>query len=303
MAELSSITLPDGNTYDLKDATARGLIPPTMTILSYGNSTWSDFINAYDTNTIVYCRASSNSNPASGNQTRMAFMAYVNATPPTSVEFQYYRSVSSHSASQQGDQVFIYKLDKNSGWSVTTREAMSKIAAGTGLNSSYSSGTITLSAKTASTAAIGAVKVDGTSISVDNNGTISATGTFAGKVTAGSTATNPMDLVTLSQLEAAVPSSLPYYHTTLTTPASTFALAHYLNTTNIQVSVTAMEASSTYIVPNSNFITGDLVYIVKIIDQNNIEIDFSRNLSGSYDVNILGLDTTMYTDGNYLLIS
>lgn len=121
-------------------------IPPTMTILSYGHSTWQDFIDAYNSNTIVYCRASSNSNPATGNQTRMAFMAYVNSTPPTNVEFQYYRSVSSHSASQQGDQVYIYKLDKTSGWSVTVREAMSKIAAGTNMSLSYSSGTITLNA-------------------------------------------------------------------------------------------------------------------------------------------------------------
>lgn len=98
-----------------------------MVILSYGSSTWTDFINAYNNNVIVYCRASSNSNPASGSQTRMAFMAYVNnATTPTNVEFQYYRSVSSHSATQMGDQVFVYKLDKTSGWSVTTREASIK---------------------------------------------------------------------------------------------------------------------------------------------------------------------------------
>lgn len=124
-------------------------IPPTMTILSYGHSTWQNFIDAYNSNTIVYCRASSNSNPASGAQTRMAFMAYVNADPPTNVEFQYYRSVSSHSATQQGDQVYIYKLDKTSGWSVTVREAMSKIAAGSTMTSSYSSGTITLNVKDA----------------------------------------------------------------------------------------------------------------------------------------------------------
>ena len=43
-------------------------------------------------------------------------MAYVNnATSPTEVEFQYYRSMSSHSASQQGDQVFVYKLTKTNG--------------------------------------------------------------------------------------------------------------------------------------------------------------------------------------------
>lgn len=57
----------------------------------------------------------------------MAFMAYVNnATTPTEVEFQYYRSMSSHNASAMGDQVFVYKLNKNNGWSVTTRDASIK---------------------------------------------------------------------------------------------------------------------------------------------------------------------------------
>jgi hypothetical protein len=98
-----------------------------MVVLSYGSSTWSDFISAYNNNVIVYCRASSNANPASGSQTRMAFMAYVNnATNPTEVEFQYYRSVSSHSSTQMGDQVFVYKLNSSGTWSVTTREASIK---------------------------------------------------------------------------------------------------------------------------------------------------------------------------------
>lgn len=120
-------------------------LPFGMTILSYGNSTWADFIAAYNAHEIVYCRASSNNNPATGAQTRMAFMAYVNANPPTSVEFQYYRSVSTHTNDLQGDEVFIYKLDKTAGWSVTKRAAYTKIVAGTGLNSTYSSGTLTLS--------------------------------------------------------------------------------------------------------------------------------------------------------------
>ncbi len=116
-----------------------------MTILSYGNSTWDDFISAYTSNKVVYCRASSNSNPASGSQTRMAFMAYVNNNEtPTEVEFQYYRSVATHSDSQQGDQVFVYKLTKTSGWTVTTREAFTKIAAGTGLSGTYNSGVLTI---------------------------------------------------------------------------------------------------------------------------------------------------------------
>lgn len=116
-----------------------------MTVLSYGNSTWNDFITAYNTNSIVYCRASSGSNPATGSQTRLAFMAYVNnATNPTEVEFQYYRSVSSHSASQQTDQVFVYKLTSDGTWTVTTREAGTKILASTGLQTSYSNGTLTI---------------------------------------------------------------------------------------------------------------------------------------------------------------
>ena len=118
-------------------------------VLSYGHSTWQEFLEVFNTNRVVYCRASSNANPATGNQTRLAFMAFVNYSSgePNSVEFQYYRSVNTHSITQQGDQVFIYKLSKNSTtgtWSVTTREASSKIVAGTGLSSSYSNDTLTL---------------------------------------------------------------------------------------------------------------------------------------------------------------
>ena len=77
-------------------------------------------------------------------------MAYVNGSEnPTEVEFQYYRSVSNHSASQQGDQVFVYKLTKTSGWTVTVREASAKVVAGTGLTSTYSNDVLTLSATTA----------------------------------------------------------------------------------------------------------------------------------------------------------
>ena len=116
-----------------------------MVVLSYGNSTWQDFIDAYKTNTIVYCRASSGTNPASGSQTRMAFMAYVdNATTPTNVEFQYYRSVNTHTAAQQGDQVYVYKLTSAGVWSVTVRECSAKIVAGTDISANYNNGTMTI---------------------------------------------------------------------------------------------------------------------------------------------------------------
>ena len=120
-----------------------------MVILSYGNSVWNDFITAYNNNVIVYCRASSNSNPATGSQTRMAFMAYVNnATTPTEVEFQYYRSMSSHSATAMGDEVYVYKLTSAGVWSVTVRKASIKeiaVASGSKLGVSWSSDKVTLS--------------------------------------------------------------------------------------------------------------------------------------------------------------
>lgn len=211
MADISKIILPNGNDYNLKDASSMHLIgtlgtggditavPTTgvtkgdtykvitkgtwagsvcdagdllvaldsgniaatttnwvhipsgndMVILSYGISTWDEFLTAYRKKSVVYCRASSNSNPASGAQTRLAFLAYVNISSndadPTSVEFQYYRSVKTKADIQQGDQVYIYKLTNTGGWSLETRECYTKIVAGTGLASSYSNGALTLS--------------------------------------------------------------------------------------------------------------------------------------------------------------
>ena len=126
-----------------------------MVEMSYGEANaWAKFLSAYQAKQIVYCRASSNSNPASGSQTRRAFMAYVNNTDnPTQVEFQYYRSVSSHTDSQQGDQVFIYLLTNTNGgtWTVTARNAFTKVVAGTNMTSSYSNGAITLNANSQTT--------------------------------------------------------------------------------------------------------------------------------------------------------
>ena len=117
-----------------------------MYIASYGSSTYAQILAAYQANKVVYCRTSSNTNPATGSQNRMAFLAYVNdLTTPTEFEFQYYRSVATHSDSQQGDQVFVYKMNSSTGWSVTTREAYTKISPSTGLSKSYSSGTLTVS--------------------------------------------------------------------------------------------------------------------------------------------------------------
>lgn len=119
-------------------------------IMKYGEANaWTKFIDAYNNNKIVYCRASSNANPATGAQTRLAFMAYVSAeTNPTNVEFQYVRSVGTKTSSQPVDQVFVYKLESTNGgtWSVQTRDMAPKLAAGTNASVSYSSGTYTISA-------------------------------------------------------------------------------------------------------------------------------------------------------------
>lgn len=130
----------DGVTYDIADTQARA-IDPSMYIASYGNTTFAEVLDAYVNRKIVYCKASSNSNPGTGDQGRMAFLAYVNnPSDPTEFEFQYYRSVSSHTGTQQGDQVFVYKLNRSSGWSVTIREAYTKLIAGDGLNFTFTTG-------------------------------------------------------------------------------------------------------------------------------------------------------------------
>lgn len=143
-------TTSDTNKYLKGDGTWGTVVSGGLVEVAYGESNaWQKFIDAYNANKIVYCRASSNSNPATGSQTRKAFMAYVNnATSPTSVEFQYVRSVSSKTSSQPVDQVFVYTLTNASGgtWSVAYRNMAPKLAAGTNATVSYSNGTYTVGA-------------------------------------------------------------------------------------------------------------------------------------------------------------
>lgn len=173
---ISKVKLPDNTTQDIKDSRITGVdSTPTansqnvvtsggvaealatkqdnMVVLSYGTSTWNDFLDAYNKNAVVYCRASTNGNPASGVQGRMAFLAFLDlggaGGSPIKAEFQYYRSVSSHSATQQGDQVFVYSLT-SSGWTVTTREAVMWTQEGNGLQRSVSGNNLTYSVKTPS---------------------------------------------------------------------------------------------------------------------------------------------------------
>lgn len=170
VAEIPSI--PE-NTSDLNNDS--GYITG-MYIAAYGKSVFADILAAYQANKVVYCRASSSSNPASGNQLRMAFLAYVNnEASPTEFEFQYYRSLNSHTYNDQCDQVYVYKCNKSSGWSVTVRQAVAKIIPSTGLDYTFVTGnspTNTIKVKLNSETSLGTI---GTTeglypIGVDSNG-------------------------------------------------------------------------------------------------------------------------------------
>lgn len=118
--------------------------------LTYGSSTWNDFIAAYNAGATIYCWASSATDPGSGTMTRLGYMAYVNnSATPTEVEFQYYRSVSSKTSSQMCDQVLIYKLTSTGTWSLTTRNAGIKdVTADNGVSLTYTAPNIAISGVT-----------------------------------------------------------------------------------------------------------------------------------------------------------
>lgn len=99
----------------------------------YGQTSYADIVDAINAHKIVYCRIS-----ATG-ASRMAFLAYIGND---NAEFQYYRSLSSHSASNQTDEVYVYTV-ASTGWTTTTRLAGIKYAAGTHMTSSFSNNTLT----------------------------------------------------------------------------------------------------------------------------------------------------------------
>lgn len=161
--------------------------------MSYGESNaWAKFIAAYNAGSIVYCRASSNANPATGSQTRKAFMAYVNnATSPTNVEFQYVRSMSSKTDSQQCDQVFVYTLTNASGgtWSVATRNMAPKINVSGPITKTFSNGanaTVTIGANAmtgATSSAAGTAGIVPAPAAGDDTKVLSGAGTWVNQPT------------------------------------------------------------------------------------------------------------------------
>lgn len=99
----------------------------------YGTTSYSDIVDAINAHKIVYCRI------AATGASRMAFLAYIGTS---NVEFQYYRSLSSHSAANQTDEVYVYKVSA-SGWTTETRLTGIKYEAGTHMTSSFANNTLT----------------------------------------------------------------------------------------------------------------------------------------------------------------
>ena len=117
-----------------------------LTTLTYGVSTFNDFLAAYRKNTIVYARAYTGDDPAEvTDTTRLAYLAYVNnGTNPSMAFFVYYRSFAPHSDEQQGDEVYIYTL-RQTGWTFQKRNAFTQIDVGTGLLKTYANNKLILS--------------------------------------------------------------------------------------------------------------------------------------------------------------
>lgn len=108
----------------------------------YGTTTYSEIAAAVAAHKIVYCKALVN-NAKPSPQYRMAFLAYI---IPSGYEFQYYRSRGTHTDSEQGDQMIIYKVSNTDTWSNETRKVYTTVVAGTNMSSSYDNNTLTLSA-------------------------------------------------------------------------------------------------------------------------------------------------------------
>lgn len=129
-----------------------GLGFTSMVVLTYGSSTWNDFIEAYNKNAIVYCAVNN-----SGSK-RMAFLAYYDATNPDA-EFQYVRSVNSLNASNPSDQVIIYRLYSDNSWTTTTRSLHGKVTAGSSITVTPSGDAVSVAHNAYTSATAAAVKV------------------------------------------------------------------------------------------------------------------------------------------------
>jgi hypothetical protein len=151
---------------DSSDAWTTTERPASCVVLSYGTSTWNDFLAAYQKNSVVFCSV------VPYNQAyRYAHLAFISMSSSTSnryAEFWFVRSIGTHDATNQGDQVFVYTLKYDNTWTTTTREMVLQAVAGNGITRTVTTaagaGKIAWSVKPA---ANGGVNVDSNGVSVD----------------------------------------------------------------------------------------------------------------------------------------
>ena len=125
-------------TVDSLGIPAWAIVPQSPTELfeaAYDITSYSDIRTAITAKKVVYCRV-----PSGASGYRMAFLAYIG---PNNVEFQYYRSMSTHDSTEQGDEVYVYTV-ASSGWTTNTRRNHIRYKAGTNMTQSYNSSTETL---------------------------------------------------------------------------------------------------------------------------------------------------------------
>ena len=133
--QVVSAAIPSLNGYATETYVTNAVASAGLFEAVYGTTTYSDIADAVNKHKIVYCRIS-----ATG-ASRMAFLAYIGTD---NYEFQYYRSLSTHSYDSQADEIYVYKVTNTNSWTTTTRKTGYNIKAGTNLTYSISGNNLTL---------------------------------------------------------------------------------------------------------------------------------------------------------------
>lgn len=133
--QVVSAAIPSLNGYATETYVTNAVASAGLFEAVYGTTTYSDITDAVNKHKIVYCRIS-----ATG-ASRMAFLAYIGAD---NYEFQYYRSLSTHSYDSQVDEIYVYKVTNTNSWTTTTRKTGYNIKAGANLTYSISGNNLTL---------------------------------------------------------------------------------------------------------------------------------------------------------------
>ena len=107
-----------------------------LTILTYGSSTWNDFITAFNANKVVFVRCGAGTTPGASTKPILAHLVkveYYNENPRYA-EFRFDDYVDQKTYANQDDHIRIYKLFTDNGWTLTTVPVAPRIVAGDGIN-------------------------------------------------------------------------------------------------------------------------------------------------------------------------